>query len=626
MENESLIAPTRTAPRRKVIFAATTVFVVGALLGVAATVGVTGTKKSSSENPAAVVSDPFASYVEPKVVPSAKYQAAPDTLQSEATTTTEQIIANTTKGQVRGFINVNENGIRTRQFRGIPYAKPPVGPLRFAQPQSPDSWAPNVRDALHSSFACPQFPHAPYTDPTAFKFPIYSSEDCLYLDVIAPDDDNKEKPVMVWIHGGQYLWGAGSSPIWNADDWVNTDNFVLVKFNYRLGVFGSLYFGDSDGQNTVRDQRLVLQWVQDNIRNFGGNPQAVTVFGLSAGGYSAAIHQLSPLSKGLFNRVILQSAPYHRLQSPARASDIAARILKNTTCDQYPDHMGCLRVVPVNALLLAEWVATPTLDFVGNGDWNFWDLLELYAPVNGDAVQIPNGGSVFHALLHTKNWNAKQAVIGIVKEEAQGMVPPIAAANPELFQAKNYLGGLVTLFGTIPGIAVYLTYPLPSGATSWAPTLIKLLNDVSYCTAARESVNLGAVSYLYHYNHVNSWIGFDDPADCTGHVCHAADLETLFGTIQRSGRVYQPNELKLVRAMQQSWASFARSGIPETDEFTWPAYNILTRESVELDWPVTVASHLAGHHCHFWDATGYHWITAGTTGQVAAAAFRSSPQ
>lgn len=611
MEQTSLLEPVARSSRRKLSLALAAVFVVGVAVGIIGVVAAGSKSGSAAATQSQTV--PFTNIVEPDLVPRTQFQEGPQIAAQPFTG--QEIIVDTEDGQLRGAV-VDDAGIRTRQFLGIPFAKPPTGALRFAHPQPPTPWKPAVRDALHPGLACPQLPHAPGSDPTSFKFPIYSSEDCLYLNVIAPDDNSKGKPVLVYFHGGTFLWGAGGQQLYFGDKWVGTDKFVLVTVNYRLGVFGGLYLGESDGANQIRDQRLALQWVKANIHAFGGNPNAVTIAGNSAGGFSVAVHQASPLSKGLFHRAIFQSSPFHRLQTPARATDIANRVLKNTTCDQYPDHLACLRSLPPVALLVAEWVATPTLDMVGHDSWNFWDMLEIYAPVVGPALDIPTD-QIFHYLLDAKNWNVKHVMLGNVKEESQGYFYAYEAQNPALFAPNAYLTGMVLMFGLNTGFATAALYPLPHGATSWAPTATKIMNDLWYCATARQSLAQGGTTYYYHYNHANSFRGFDDLTHCFGHVCHASELEILFGTVERAGRVYTDDEKKLVRAMQQSWSSFLRSGVPKSEKFTWPSYNIITRKTVELDWPLRVESHLGGHNCAFWDLTGYQWMNAGSAGAAS---------
>lgn len=188
-------------------------------------------------------------------------------------------------------------------FQGIPYAKPPVGPLRFKDPQPCESWS-GVRDALSEPEICPQ-KHIILRE-------VLGNEDCLYLNVYTPQLPNEAstlKAVMVWLHGGGFSFGSGNTDL-HGPDYLMEQDVVLVTLNYRVGAFGFLSLENNDvpGNAGLKDQLMALRWVQQNIARFGGDPNNVTLFGESAGGASVHYHLLSPLSKGLFKRAIIQSA------------------------------------------------------------------------------------------------------------------------------------------------------------------------------------------------------------------------------------------------------------------------------------------------------------------------------
>lgn len=223
-------------------------------------------------------------------------------------------IATTRQGTVRGF-----ERHALLYFRGIPYARPPVGDLRFRAPEPPEPWE-GVRDAteygpnsLQSSIASdiplPPQPRRPM------------SEDCLYLNVVTPGLSGS-RPVIVWIHGGGFTTGSGAD---FAGRQLAERGVVVVAMNYRLGALGSLALpalADRKGRFTnfgLRDQIAALRWVHDNIASFGGDPDNVTIFGESAGGLSVGSLLGSPEAKGLFHRAIPQSGAGHQ----ARPADEA---------------------------------------------------------------------------------------------------------------------------------------------------------------------------------------------------------------------------------------------------------------------------------------------------------------
>lgn len=192
----------------------------------------------------------------------------------------------------------------TAVFRGIPYAAPPVGALRFAAPAPPAAWD-GVRDA--GAYG-PTAPKVPYPEPfaTLLPDPEIPGDDCLNLNVWTPDPGGRGLPVMVWIHGGALTRGSAAVPVYEGSAFAR-DGVVLVSFNYRLGVLGYGLFPDAPANRGLLDQIAALEWVRDNIAAFGGDPARVTVFGESAGAISIGALLAAPKAAGLFSRAVLQS-------------------------------------------------------------------------------------------------------------------------------------------------------------------------------------------------------------------------------------------------------------------------------------------------------------------------------
>ncbi|XP_045506429.1 juvenile hormone esterase-like [Colias croceus] len=188
-------------------------------------------------------------------------------------------------------------------FKGIPYAEPPLGDLRFKAPKPKTPWT-GVREAKkHGPVSCQM--DVIFAQSTEFK----GEEDCLYLNVYTPNiEPENPLPVMVYIHGGGFLCGSGNDDQYEPEFLIKND-VILVTINYRLDVLGFLSLDTEDipGNAGMKDQVAALRWVQNNIRNFGGNPVNVTIFGESAGAASVSAHLISPMSKGLFKRAITQS-------------------------------------------------------------------------------------------------------------------------------------------------------------------------------------------------------------------------------------------------------------------------------------------------------------------------------
>ncbi|XP_066997937.2 juvenile hormone esterase [Anabrus simplex] len=213
------------------------------------------------------------------------------------TATHDGEIVRIAEGHVQGSKMISFRGREFRAFRGIPYAEPPTGTLRFKPPQPKSPWS-GILNATVEGSICPQMNRAE----------VYvGDEDCLFLNVYA-HKNARRNPVIVWVHGGSFYAGHGGINI-TAPQFLLDQDITLVTFNYRLGPLGFLSTGDSalPGNYGLKDAVEVLRWIQRNIESFGGNRDLVTVYGYSSGGAMAQSLTMSPLTKGLFHRVIFES-------------------------------------------------------------------------------------------------------------------------------------------------------------------------------------------------------------------------------------------------------------------------------------------------------------------------------
>ena len=228
----------------------------------------------------------------------------------------DELVVRTKAGDLNG---ARENGVAV--FRGVPYAAPPVGDLRFAPPRPAQPWQ-GVRDARQDGPIAPQARSRLAHIMGDFERP--QSEDCLTLTIWTPAADAGKRPVLVWIHGGAFGSGAGSLPWYSGERFAANGDVVAVSINYRLGALGFLCLpGVSSGNLGLLDQVAALRFVRDNIAAFGGDPDNVTVVGQSAGASSIAMLMTMPAAGGLFRRAILQSTPFGRM---TRTLDDAHRI------------------------------------------------------------------------------------------------------------------------------------------------------------------------------------------------------------------------------------------------------------------------------------------------------------
>nr|XP_032517267.1 venom carboxylesterase-6-like [Danaus plexippus plexippus] len=251
-------------------------------------------------------------------------------------------------GLLQGAWKESTNGRRYASFQGIRYARPPIGKYRFREPQHLKSWD-GTWDASKPMPACIQY------DP--FNNTVTGSEDCLFLNVHTPDlNPGSLLPVLVFIHGGAFMYGAGS--YYGAEHLMDRD-VVLVTLNYRLGPLGFLSTGDeaAPGNAGLKDQAFALMWVRKNILKFGGNPDSVTLAGCSAGGASVHYHYLSPMSKGLFDRGIAFSgsalASWTHAVKPAQKAKTLASIVGCPTSNNH-NMIDCLRFRPAEAIVNAQ--------------------------------------------------------------------------------------------------------------------------------------------------------------------------------------------------------------------------------------------------------------------------------
>ncbi|KAK4880602.1 hypothetical protein RN001_008748 [Aquatica leii] len=257
----------------------------------------------------------------------------------------ESPIVKVRQGLLRGTIKETRNGRQFFAFQGIPYAEPPTGALRFKEPLPSKPWE-NILDATKEHAVCVQF------DVYFRNFTLIGDENCLYLNVYTPKvTKDKLLPVIFYIHGGGFVKGNANPSFWGPDLLLDKD-VVFVTLNYRLGALGFLSTGDSvvPGNNGLKDQSLGLKWVKNNIEQFGGNPEKITVAGQSAGGASVYFHLLSPLSRDIPYAAISVSGITPSVWSLAQkgeAKRMAKRLAESLSCstDSSQLMVDCLRKI-----------------------------------------------------------------------------------------------------------------------------------------------------------------------------------------------------------------------------------------------------------------------------------------
>ncbi len=456
--------------------------------------------------------------------------------------TVDDEVVRTETGDVRG---VRQGDLRV--FRGIPYAAPPKGELRWAAPARAGSWQ-GTRDATRPGSPCPQVGSS-YSDTRS------SEEECLFLNVTAPRS-GAGKPVMVWIHGDGAI-GAGHH--FDAARLAERGDVVVVTFNYRMGVFGGFGLPGLDGSGAfgLMDQRAALEWVQRNAAAFGGDPGNVTLFGVSYGATSAAAHLVSEQSRGLFHRAVLHSA-FTLVDVPAGAWFPDLEALPSLVWRPVEEVEG------LGAMIAAE---------LGVQDVDA--LRGLPAEKLLDHPQVMNifqtfgyGGPVLPKLpgdaLAAGEFARVPVISGATHDEHRTFVALFRELAGKPVTAEQYPELLATAFGAdAPNVEA--EYPLSdyaSASLAWAT----VLTDRVWARATFRQHQLLAAHtpvYAYEFADPDAPSGIGGPSPATG-ASHSSDIGYLFPTAEFDAGL-TADQRGLSDLMIDYWTRFARTGDPNGD-------------------------------------------------------------
>jgi para-nitrobenzyl esterase len=478
-------------------------------------------------------------------------------------------------GQLAGAVDGE-----TRKFLGIPYAKPPVGDLRWKLPQPNDKWT-GVLDATQYGKRCAQLASATLMNAAS------EDEDCLYLNVWTPSATSaKALPVMVWIHGGGNVNGSASEPVPYLNDGsffysgasLSSKGVVVVTFNYRLGVFGFLAHsalanesGSNPGNQGLFDQTQALQWVQTNIAKFGGDPKNVTIFGESAGSLDTCFQVASPKSRGLFEQAISESGGCTTRNTTLQEGEATADTIASGLGCSGDNVLDCLRGKSVDDLLNAAGSVGPVVD----GAWLPDQARTLYN--NGDIAKVPY-------------------ILGSNTDEGTLFIDPSTPLDTD-----DDLKAAVT--ARYPQVVDQILAQYPSSRFSDSDNPVRaafarIVGDAGLVCTTYDAAQRAAMQVpgVWMYN-------FDIPVTVgTGlGATHGSELVYVFNSAPNSPDV-TPESMTATDLIENYWTSFAKTADPNgSKQLAWPKFSTSSNQRINFNsMGPTIVQNFRADDCAFW--------------------------
>ncbi|KAL5241944.1 hypothetical protein ACI65C_009354 [Semiaphis heraclei] len=434
------------------------------------------------------------------------------------------------------------------RFLGIPYAKPPVGKLRFKPPVKHPGWSGTLK-AFSVGNMSMQY--------SILEKKVVGSEDCLYLNIFVPlEEQNEKKAVMVFIHGGMYYNGSGSLDFYSPDYMID-ENVIVVTINYRLNAFGFLNFDidECPGNMGLKDQLFAIKWVKANIYAFGGDDQNITIFGESSGSASVHCHILSPLSKGLFQKAIMQSGcMFNPWALNQKHIDSAFKLAYKLGCKAYESKEAVRYLLKIPAIDIVKLITidaktNPNYDFVPSVESEM--VREKFLPAHPDIL--------------VKTASTVPLVIGI--NNMEGL---LAFGDPKIMKILKDTDEIYKLFRSQKGYTK------------------EIVNSIKN----------------FYFNEWNTESGSTKLENIC--ACHADELSYLF-----YGRLFgfapKPNspELRMCKILSKLWTNFAKTGNPNSHDLKFEWKNTRAEEpkylSLDGDNTLMVDGLLNSSRMRFWE-------------------------
>lgn len=473
-------------------------------------------------------------------------------------------------GTIEGHIGKTVSGKSYYAFEGVPYAQPPLGKLRFKEPQPITKW--NGTWKANNLYTCIQYYH--YTEPGE-DF-VIGQEDCLYLNIYT-NNLNPIQPyeVIFFIHGGAFMFNSGAS---YGPKILMNENVVLVTINYRLGPLGFLSTEDSilPGNNGLKDQLLALKWVKQNIKYFGGNPDSITLSGMSAGGASVHLHYLSPLSIGLFKNGIALSGsslnPWVLVENSLKKAKKLAYLLgcPNETSIEI---VNCLRTRPARQIVQS---VQHFLYWLYNPFSPFGVVVDIWA----EKPFLPE-----HPYLLLKRGKIQDLPIIFTENESEGLYP-----GSDFIKDEKYLEEINERWNELIPYVLHYHETVDENVKDEVnekirkfylgednvnrnsfSTVIKILSDRLFISGIEDTVKLQASVtsspvYYYYFSYRGAHSLSEKPAKSNENfgACHGDDLIYVFSSRADSQTTEQDRNMSKV--LVNLWLSFVRNNEPSVKE------------------------------------------------------------